>query len=161
MRLPKDIVPCCALLVLAGVYGIYALDLPAGRSGDPGPAVFPLILAGALAIFSLSLMSQSLLAAYRKAKLSPEKAPAETPKALNYAGLGKVAIALVLTIGFVASFQTLGYIIGTALYTALISLLFRRDSLLVPILAAAITTAMLYVFFVMLLGVRLPLGLLQ
>lgn len=158
MRLPRDVVTGAVLLLVAVVYGFHAGDFPEGRSGDPGPALFPYLLAFGLGGLSLWIILRALLESWRdRAAGAP---PADTGGIAAYFGLIRVLVAIALTLGFVASFTALGYVIATAIYSGALSLLFRRDSLLIPVLSVVLAVGCLHLLFVVLLNVRLPAGLL-
>ncbi len=158
MRLARDVVTGGVLLVVAVIYALHAGSFPEGRSGDPGPALFPYLLAGGLGGFSLWIIARALLDAWRTGSVGAQ--PAAAGGFAAYSGLIRVLVAIALTFGFVASFDTLGYIIGTGIYAGLMSLLFRRDSLLVPLLSVLLAVGCLHFLFVTMLNVRLPAGLL-
>lgn len=158
MRLPRDVVTGTVLLIVAVVYGFHAGDFPEGRSGDPGPALFPYLLAFGLGALSLWIILRALLDGWRTRAVD---VPPDTIGGIAaYSGLIRVLVSIALTLGFVASFTTLGYVIATAIYSGALSLLFRRDSLLIPVLSVLLAVGSLHLLFVVLLNVRLPAGLL-
>ncbi len=164
MQLPRkllrgDAVIGILLLAIAIWYGLEAQSFRPGRSGDPGAGMFPTLLALFLGLLSLWLMAG--------AALSPpepqEQDAQETARARvsARAGLVRALIAAGLSVAFVAVFETLGYVIATALYAGAISLLFRRDNLWVTLLAAIGAVGFMHLLFGVLLNARLPLGLLS
>ncbi len=69
----------------------------------------------------------------------------------------RVALAVLSTVAYAALFQPLGFLLATPLYAGTLASLFSRDRR--GIAAAALTTtAALYLFFGVVLGVRLPPG---
>ena len=155
--LKGDVVIGVILFVIAIWYGLEAQGFRPGRAGDPGAGMFPTLLALLLGALALWLITASLIAAPEE-EADPERRAKQ--RAIALAGFIRAAIAALLSIAFVALFETLGYIIATALYAAAISLLFRRDNLLVTLFASAAAVAFLYLMFSVFLNARLPMGLL-
>ncbi len=142
-----DIVSGAVLLALALLYGASALRLPAGGE-DPGPGFLPLVLAACLAGLSGWILVRGLRG------LSGE------PMGAGPGSRGpRPWIAIGLTLAYAVAFQPLGFVVATLGYTAGVAALFtrsRRGILLVP----PTVTILLYLFFRVALGVRLPAGVL-
>ncbi len=163
MHLPRkllrgDAVIGVILLALALWYGLEAQGFRPGRAGDPGAGMFPTLLALLLGGLALWLIVSALIAPPGAEETDPERRARQ--RAIALAGFIRAAIAAALSVAFVALFETLGYIIATGLYAAAISLLFRRDNLLITLLAAAGAVGFLHLLFSVFLNARLPMGLL-
>ncbi len=153
-----DVVIGVVLLALALWYGLEAQDFRPGRSGDPGAGMFPTLLALLLGVLALWLIVSALIEPLSQEEQDPQELARK--RAIALAGFVRAAIAALLSIAFVVVFETLGYIITTALYAAAISLLFRRDNLWITLFAAAGAVGFLYLLFSVFLNARLPMGLL-
>jgi len=156
--LKGDVVIGVILFLIAIWYGLEAQSFRPGRAGDPGAGMFPTLLALLLGALALWQITSSLVAAPDEEEADPERRAYQ--RAIARAGFIRAAIAAILSVAFVALFETLGYIIATALYAAAISLLFRRDNLLITLFASAGAVAFLYLMFGVFLNARLPMGLL-
>jgi hypothetical protein len=155
----SDVVIGAFLLVLAVWYGWEAQSFRPGRAGDPGAGMFPTLLAFLLGALALWLIGSALVAPLSPDEEDPERRAQK--RAAARAGLIRAAIAVGLTVAFVAVFEALGYILATALYAGAISLLFRRDSPWIALLAAGGAVGFLHFLFGFLLNARLPWGVLS
>jgi putative tricarboxylic transport membrane protein len=142
-RSHPDVVSGGLLVLLSAAYFVGTWSLPEGK-GEPGPAFFPILLAGALGLSGLAILFQGL-----------KKRNEETPPGH---AIRKPGLAALLTTLYVALFQTLGFAVSTWLYTLSVTLMFRRDRLLVPIVVPIVSTVLIYLLFQVGLGVRLPSG---
>jgi len=132
------------LLLLSAGYGLEAIRLQAdtGYMADPlGPRAFPLLLATALAIFSLYLI------------FKPDPDPNWPPKRVLLAQLSM----LVSFVVYSYALAPLGFLLATTLEMTWLSRLFGADwrSGFLGGLGLALS---LYVIFVFGLGIPLPLG---
>jgi len=130
------------LLLLSAGYGLEAVRLQADFLADPlGPRAFPLLLAAALAIFSLYLI------------FKPDPDPNWPPKRVLLAQLGM----LVSFVIYSYALAPLGFLLATTLEMTWLSRLFGADwrSGFLGGLGLALS---LYVIFVFGLGIPLPLG---
>ena len=154
-----DVVSGGVLFVLALAYGFGARGLLA--SADPGAALVPMGLAAALALLSAGIALSGWRAARREGETEAASAgPAAAPK--SAAGRRPPARAwsvIALTLLYAALFQILGYVVATLLYTAAVAERFgaRRGAILV---LAPCVTALILLLFRVVLGARLPAGLL-
>ena len=128
---------------------LFALRLPAGTLGTPGPMVFPLLLGLSLLAFSLFLFAQS--------KSSPLSSDS------NLFPKGEVLRVLYVLGTFFLSFllfERIGFVISIS---ALLALLFKGiggKTIAKSILYGLIISLAAYLSFHHLLGVRLPKGVL-
>lgn len=72
--------------------------------------------------------------------------------------ISRTGLAVFATLAYVAFFQPFGFAVTTAAYSAVLAWLFGRDSRALIAGSVAITIG-LFVFFRVVLGVRLPTGL--
>lgn len=169
-RLNDDVLSGGVLLLVAVGYGIVALGIPAG-DGEPGPSFMPLLLSVALA----GLSAVIVVAGLRRSAAAPVAAPAAAaapapgtsaepdtaiaPDDGTETDLPKRPwLAALATVVFVALFQPLGFAVSTAVYCAAVTRLFSTDRRMLITVPVAVTGA-LFVFFRLVLGVRLPPGL--
>lgn len=141
-----DAVAAVLLLAVAAVYFQQSFLIVRGFATDRlGPAFVPRVLAGALALLSLTLLARAL--AGRSDPTPPP--PART---------ALLATTLVLLTAYGAILPRLGFLLATPLLmAATLRVLGVRRPL--PVVAAATgITAALYVVFGRLLGVLLPPG---
>jgi len=150
MRLHRDVVSGGVLLLAAVAYFIRLQDLPAGK-GEPGPRFFPLILACTLFVVALDIVIKGLIQGLR-GKTNEEP---EWGKLHSLAG---PLVAVALTALYVAFFQILGFALSTWIYALSVTVLFRRDRMLKPVVVPVVSTALIYVLFRLALGARLPPG---
>lgn len=141
----KDLVSGVTLFVLALAYGFGASGLTA--SGEPGVALVPLGLAAALALLSAGIA----LSGWRKARQSPGFIRRPAP--------ARAWTVIALTLLYAALFQILGYVLATLLYAAAVAGRFgaRRRTILV---LAPCVTLLTFLLFRVILGARLPAGIL-
>ena len=162
-----DLITGAALFILALVYGFGARGLTA--SGDPGVAFVPIGLAAALALLS----GRIALSGWRRLR-RPDDDAGPTPLApgVDEGGTARDApedsvapdstrasSVIGLTVLYAALFQTLGYVVATLLYTAAVADRFgaKRRTILVLVPCVTLLT---YLLFRVILGARLPEGIL-
>jgi putative tricarboxylic transport membrane protein len=142
-----EVVVAAILLLLSIAILAVAVRMPAGTLGAPGPGFFPGILSALLAVTSVGL----LLRAWRS------KAVGGAPIVLGHRDIAITLLALVV-VGIV--FESAGYVLCA---TGFMLVMLRALSSLgwIRSLLAAIACAVAsYFFFVSLLGVALPAGVL-
>ena len=128
------------MFVVAVVYGSLALGIPRG-DGEPGPGIVPLALAVLLA-------AVSVVVAWNGMKKVSGRALTST--------LGtRPLLAALATAGYAILFQPLGFVVSTLAFSAAITRLFTRDRGMLVAVPIAVT-AVLFSFFRLALGVRLP-----
>ncbi|HXV65299.1 MAG TPA: tripartite tricarboxylate transporter TctB family protein [Vicinamibacteria bacterium] len=133
----RDVVSGGALILLALLYYLATLELPAG-DGEPGPAFFPRLLAAVLLALGVRIVLRGLREA-GQADLSE---------------LRKPTLLIVATVAYLAIFAHLGFVLSTLAYTLFTARLLGGrgvSSLLVPLVATAIVYALFAV------GLALPL----
>lgn len=145
------------VLVMVGVvymYGAFAIRVP--RLGDPiGPRAFPI----GIGIAFLCVTGVLLLKTFLRRARSVTDTPAATAPAVSrqeWPGVAMVA----LTVGYFVVFETVGYVLSTFVYLTILIVLLRPRGLGKNIAVAAAFSAVSYLVFAKLLGVRLPDGLL-
>lgn len=166
-----DLISGGTLFVVALVYGIGAGGLAA--SGDADVALVPVGLASALALLSAGIA----LSGWRKLRreraahdnrtahatsddpVSSSPGPGSARAGATRAGATRAWTVIGLTIVYATVFQSLGYVLATLLYTGAVAERFgaRRRTILV---LAPCVTLLTYVLFRIVLGARLPEGLL-
>ena len=162
-----DLISGATLFILALVYGFGARGLTA--SGDPGVALVPIGLAAALALLSAGIA----LSGWRKLRrggadaghtaLAPSvdegRAAQDVPEDDVAPDATRAWSVIGLTVLYAALFQTLGYVVATLLYTAAVAERFgaRRRTIVVLVPCVTLVT---YILFRVVLGARLPEGIL-
>lgn len=132
-------------LVSAGIVW-EAWRMPPGTLGSPGPGVFPLILASLLGAVSLGLVIRA--------------ARAGTPSEAVSFGHPRIWLALAALVGLALLFEPAGYVPAGTLFLLVLFRAFSPLGSIGSLLAAAASSVVSYLFFVRLLGVSLPPGLL-
>lgn len=156
-----DLLSGGALFVLALVYGFGARGLTA--AGDPGVALVPIGLAAALALLSAGIA----LSGWRKMRRTDAEDAGHAALALSVDdGLAarppaptRAWTVIGLTLLYAALFQTLGYVLATLLYAAAVAERFGAGRRTILVLAPCATLLILILFRVI-LGARLPAGIL-
>lgn len=143
-----DLAAGLLLLAFAAVYYQQSFLIVRGFASDRlGPAFFPRLLAGALAVLALALLARAV-----GGRSDPSPPPA--------ARTGLLAATLVLLVAYALVMPRVGFLVASPVFFAavLVCLGVREP---VPVTAVAVgLTAVLYVVFGRLLGVLLPPGLL-
>lgn len=176
-----DLISGCVLFVFALAYGFGARGLSA--SGNPGVALVPIGLAAALALLSAGIA----LSGWRKLRHPPDRDPygageaasatddadseggtsavpwatdtAGSRQLLNRPGTARAWTVIGLTIAYAALFQLLGYVLATLLYTAAVAERFGANRRTILVLAPC-ATLLIFLLFRVILGARLPAGIL-
>jgi len=140
-----------SLIFLAvGIYGlIFSIPLPLGMWNQPGPGVFPLTLSILLCIFGVSWFIQGRAKGEKK----------------EGAGLGafirkyRTPMQIIgLTGAYILTLESLGYLLGSAIYLFVLFLWVSRYRLWVAALLAIALGAGSWLFFEKLLATQLPPG---
>ncbi|MDW5377566.1 tripartite tricarboxylate transporter TctB family protein [Halomonas sp. HP20-15] len=157
------IVPA-ALSIITLIYLISAIQLgPPMSAGNMTASFFPIATAIVMLIALICAMAHALR---DKAKAPTEKTVAdiessdESAPSRQYAGLSPGAIGvIILTAGYLLTFDMIGYFVSTFAYVLLLSGLFGggfRDKWLTKLLAAIVITIAGYLLFEVAFQVRLP-----
>ena len=147
-----------ACTVIVTVIYMYATTLiPVLAIGDPlGPKAFPWLL-GIVMLIACGFLAAEIWRARRKEKESGEVV-AEKPQ--FDAKVIPVLLVVVLWTGiYYLSFETLGYILGTAIYLLPMMAWFNRGKWIANIVSTLLFVGLTYFMFVK-LEVRLPQGVL-
>jgi putative tricarboxylic transport membrane protein len=151
----RNIAAAVGLIVCGLVYGILSWNLPErSLPGTPGPSFFPLVVTAMLLVLSVALLVRALVSE----RAAP--APDEDAAALAVGERGLAAGALAVLLAYVVLLPTLGFVLATIPFFAVLMALFgeRRP---IPVVAGAVAmTAILYGLFRHGLGIFLPRGLL-
>jgi putative tricarboxylic transport membrane protein len=141
-------------LILAGVY-IYATEqLPSLEIGDPlGPKAFPRLLTIGLVITAIVLLIEIV----RGRKTAAPAAAAEPSDRRAYL---VVAAVVVWTFLYFLVFETLGFVVATAIYLLVLTAYFNRGKWVANVLTSVLFSLCSYLMFTKLLGVTLAPGIL-
>ena len=138
-----------ALAALGGVVLAMASRMPDGSMGAPGPGMFPLGLGGGLVLVGIGLVVRALRLGGADADLVIEVGHRHV----------WISLAALVVLGLV--FEPLGYPISIFLFMLTLLGAFAKLGRLRTVAAALVAAGVSWWFFVKLLGVNLPLGLLQ
>lgn len=144
-----DQIAAIVLLSLSAYVIAQSLRMPQWVEFAPGFGFFPFWLGVLMAILSVLL----LIDAARRPAAHDEPNPFPKGTAL-LAVLG----SMVALCAYALLLETLGYILTTLFSVAFLMGVVQRDSWRTTLLTAVIVTALLYVIFQVLLGIRLPAG---
>lgn len=155
VKLNREIIVAVIFLIGTTVYLSQALKLPFPfKVGEPGPALFPLILIAIMYVTSLRILFHGLFHGLRKEE--------------KFTAIGKnikkPIVAIGLTALYIGMFSVVGYWASTIFYSFCLALFFeygRKSKKMALILSAIIGTAVAvggYVFFEVFFNIRLPKG---
>jgi putative tricarboxylic transport membrane protein len=143
-------------LILAGAYFYATEQLPSLEIGDPlGPKAFPRLLGVGLVITAVVLLFEIL-----RARRQAPAAPAEPKDPLDRGAQLVVTAAAVWTFLYFLVFETLGYVLATAIYLLALMIYFNKGKWTANVLTAVLFSAGSYLIFTKLLGVNLAPGIL-
>ncbi len=132
-------------LLLCAVLAVLAWGFQAPFAYDPvGPRAYPLLLLSLMAIGSMWLIYK----------------PGVMEQQLNRQSVKRALLCIIALLAYALLFETLGFVISTALGTFAIGLLFN-GRLLPCAISGALMGVVLYSLFDLLLDVPLPLGLFE
>jgi len=153
VKLNRDIVVAVVFLIGTTVYLSQALKLPPPfKVGEPGPALFPLILIAIMYVASLRILLHGL----RKKKKEKFTTIGKNIK--------KPIAAIGLTALYIGIFSAAGYWISTIFYSFCLALFFeygRKSKKMALTLSTIIGVAVAvagYIFFEVFFNIRLPKG---
>jgi len=143
------------ILVLAGVYFYATEQLPTLEIGDPlGPKAFPRLLGIALVITAGILLLEIM-----RRRRRPEVRPADEPDTRMRGAYVVVGAVVVWTFLYIFAFETLGYVIATAIYLFVMTSYFNTGKWVANALTSVLFCLGSYWMF-KILGVSLAQGLL-
>lgn len=144
-RTVTTVVGGVASLVIGVVGAWLALGQGVGRPAEPGPGMWPLVVCLALATAGVVLVIRD-----RKGSTSGES--------VNHRTLLHVGTTLVV---YVLLLSSVGFLVSTVLFMTYWLRFLARERWLLTGCIAVVGTGLLYVLFVHLLGVPLPVGILR
>jgi putative tricarboxylic transport membrane protein len=151
MILNLQVIANLFFLLLAIAYGMCALLLPPAAFGDPNaPKVYPLIIAGVLAVLSFVLLRLEM----GKQKLGT----AEGKVKFELRDEGKlVAFVSVLCVLYALIFERAGYVVSTFLFIESVMLYISKGKkMLSPTILALAFAVGIYFLFNHVFGITLP-----
>lgn len=161
----KELTSSAFMLVVAIVFWFGATKIPTSPlEGEVGAAGFPKLLAASLGALAIIRLVQTVLTARRAGeRISPAAGAVTIDKddqaaKANWRGHGRAAGILVLGIGYVVVLPVLGYLLSLVLLIAAVTLYSGRRPSLGLAAVAVVGAALLYVVFVWLLQVPMPVG---
>ena len=149
------------LLVLNTVYAsqIFKLGVPFGNGVEPGASFVPIVLCAVLYLAAGRILIGELRSG-RSAEASVPHAKSDHVPAIGITG---PLIIAVLTMGFAAGLERVGYIVAAGAYTFAVALYFNFEdggrpvrSVIVAAITAIIITGFGWLFFVKLFDLYLP-----
>lgn len=145
-----------AIFTLSGLYIFAASRLPELEIGDPlGPKVFPYLI-GVLGFLAAGWLFAETAAQSRKA------APAPKAQASAYERPHPIAVIAVLAwmLVFYISLETVGFLVGCAVFLLVLMAYFNRRHWITNILVSVLFPVGVYIGFTRILGISLPSGIL-
>lgn len=131
------------MLLLSGYIFYESSGYTIGSSAQKNPAVWPCILAGALALLSVALIIETAL----------KKEPGEEKKAIDWKSPGMIHVYIMLEI--VVGFVVLMKIVGMLLALLIMNLMGCRSKVMLIALPVGMV-AFVYLFFVVAMKLTLP-----
>ncbi len=143
-------------LIMAAIFGAAlweAWSFQYSTEFAPGPGFAPVWLSAIGVVLALTIAGVGLRASTTRAASG-----SADPDRVDRAGLGRVAATLIALVAMLALVTYLGYVTAVLLFLLFLTLVVQRLRPVVGVLASTITVAMVYVVFVRLLGVPMPVG---
>lgn len=137
-----------ALLFLALSAGIYAVSggFPAPTGSGPGPAFFPRAIAACIAVLAVGQIAKSQLHSD------------ETAHEVTWGATKRVLVPVALLVAYVAALPTLGFVVGTVVFMAVLQWYSGVESVGVIVGFSLVFTVVLQYVFGSLLHIPLPEG---
>lgn len=153
----------CSVLLLA--FEIWALVQTFGfkvvKKAVVQPAAFPQIMCIGMMVFTVILLVQSIVKLTSMKEDDPLAEPAASINVLKNKGVQAALFVVVLCIAYVLLFEVLGYVLISAIVSAIIMLLIgKRDWKQIVLVSVLVPLAMWLIFY-KLLTVNIPMGVLQ
>lgn len=146
MRL-TDAAPAVVMLVLSVVITTDTLPLGMWQGFTPGPAFFPVLIAGFTALLSAQLLFKAYFGA-----------PSEATDWPGGAVLRTISMVYGALLAFFFLTPVLGMIPAIMAFLLIVMIGVLRQPVVGSLCAGVITTALIYVIFVLWLGLPLPKG---
>lgn len=144
----RDLISGLFWLCMGLLLSVWSLvEYQTGTLGQPGPGFLPLALGGLVTLFSLVLIASAIKA--KKAK---------GPGKLLEKGWGKAAVTVLVMLVAALFFEKIGYLITFFFLSLLLMIVGGLKGWKKILLIAVLTTAGIYVCFVLLLKQPLPYG---
>lgn len=151
-------------VALAAAVLLAVRDYPTLSEGSPGPSLFPTLIGGLLAIFSILNGVRAVRDSRRGEPAAPadddeEDSTSEEPEASMRRRVASFAVVVAVIVAFVLLANSLGYLLTMLIVCASVMLVLGESILRSLISAAALSVGM-WIVFEKLLRVQLPDGLL-
>jgi putative tricarboxylic transport membrane protein len=161
-RVPRDVAIGMVLVGLGTAIVALALRIPAGVETDPlGPRVFPVAMGLAIAVCGLlSALAAMLPSRWGLPAPILAESAGDDQAGLTQAMPGRLGAAVLLTAGYIAAFEPVGYVAATPVYVASLILLHGGRGRVV-LVAPILLTLALYAAFRFGLLIPVPDGLLE
>ena len=140
-----------AMIGLAAAFGLEAAGYNATASRTP------VLLSWVVGLLAVGMLAEAGLTRRRRIKAMPAGSPVETVEQHAGDSLPRALLFLVLVILYAASFQLLGFVVGSTVFLAVSLLLFRATRLHLAILTIIASVGLIYVVFIELLRLPVPL----
>jgi putative tricarboxylic transport membrane protein len=151
----RDILSSLFCLVIGVIFVIGSLSYSIWDRYGPGPGLFPLVLGLLFSILSLSLLLARGMGLDDKGEALTES------DSLKPSEIYKTLIYLLLIVFFYFLFDRLGSVVTIFIFMAVVLAVLNKRSLRLSLAISFLSSLVVYVFFVRLLGVSLPGGILQ
>jgi len=153
----------CSVLLLA--FEIWALVQTFGfkivKKATVQPAAFPQIMCIGMMVFTVILLIQSIIKLMTMKEDDPLAEPAASINVLKNKGVQAGLFIIALCVAYVLLFDVLGYVLISAIVSAVIMVLIgKRDVRQIVLVSVLVPLAMWLVFY-KLLTVNIPMGVLQ
>ena len=122
------------------------------------PALFPQVMSVVMLIFSLVLLVQYIIKLMTMKENDPLAEPGASLNFLKNKGVLSALVVIVLCVLFVAVFDTLGYVIASALISAVIMYLIGKRNVLQMVLVSILVPLGMWLIFYKVLTVNIPMG---
>ncbi len=149
MRVNDAIIGLIVILVGIIVF-VHVQSFPLQEGGKPGPALFPMVLAGLFVIAGISLIIQER----RRGEHAPwfERLPG-----LNARGIGNILITLLAIVFYILVSESIGFLLTSFIIMVCLMVLLKAEiKYAIPV--AAVMTVFIYLVFHKGLLVPLPRG---
>ena len=145
--------------------GIWALVKTYGfqviKSAYVQPALFPQIMSTGLIIFSAAVVVLNGIKLMTMNEDDPLAEPAPSINILKNKGIQGAALVMVLCVLYVAMFNTLGYVLCSAIIGIVIMYLIGKRNPKVMLLVGILVPLVMWIIFYKVLAVNIPMGVLQ